>query len=113
MAARVEHLTSQSTPGLRPTFRILAAEALRNSYPKLADSFVRAALEDVRERDEIDDELLSALTSVAPEQTIALLPHLQPGAEYTVGNVFMQSNQVRRAAALYRTSWERVSLGSM
>jgi hypothetical protein len=103
-ANRAEQLAAQTTVTLRPAFRILAAQALKDRYPQLAEKFVRAALEDVRSRDTIDPELLSALATVAPEETIALLPHLKPGSNGIVINALLRSDQVRRAAALYRAS---------
>ena len=103
-AARVEQLALQSTPALRPEFRVLAAQALKDRYPELAAKFVRAALEDVASRDVIDPELLRGLAAVAPDETIALLPHLKPGSDFALADALMEANQVGRAAALYRAS---------
>jgi peroxiredoxin len=106
-AARVEQLASQSTPALRPEFRILAAQALKDRYPEIADKFARAALEDVRTRDSIDPRLLSALAPLAPEATIALLPHLKPGSDFIVADALMRSNQMRQAVPVYRASFKK------
>jgi len=103
-AARVEQLALQSTPALRPEFRILAAQALKDRYPELSEKFVRAALQDLRSRDAIDNQLLAALTGLAPEEAIALLPHLNAGSEQTVIVALVQSNRMPRAVALYRAS---------
>jgi peroxiredoxin len=106
-AARVERFASQSTPALRPEFRILAAQALKDRYPKLADKFVHAVLADVRSRDEIDFRLLDGLATLAPDETIALLPHLKPGSDLMMADAMMRSNQVRPAVALYRASFKK------
>jgi peroxiredoxin len=103
-AARVEQLALQSTPALRPEFRVLAAQALQERYPELAAKFVRAALEDVASRDVIDAQLLGALAALAPEETIALLPHLKPGSDYVVADALVRANQARRAVAVYRAA---------
>jgi peroxiredoxin len=106
-AARVEQLASQSTPALRPEFRILAAQALKERYPELAKTFTLAALEDVRSRDNIDPQLLSALATLAPEETMALLPHLGGGADFIVADALMRSNQLPAAVAIYQASFKK------
>ncbi len=88
-------------------FRVLAAEALKERHPDLAAKFVQAALEDVKGRESIDPELLSALTSVAPDETIALLPHLKLNSDDVVISALLESNRVRQAAALYRASAQK------
>jgi len=103
-AARAEQLASQSNPALRPQFLLLAARALKDRHPEIADRFVRSAFEEVGTRTEIDPELLSELTAAAPEETIALLPHLKPGSYSIVRNALIQINQAERAAALYRAN---------
>jgi peroxiredoxin len=111
-AARVEQLVSQSPAALRPEFRILAAQALKGRHPELAKKFVRAVFDDVRMRDAIDSRMLAALAGLAPEETVALLPHLKPGSAVEVADAFMRLNQVRPAVALYRASLEKGQLGT-
>jgi peroxiredoxin len=106
-AARLEKLIPQTSSVVGAQFRVLAAEALKERHPDLAAKFVQAALEDVKGRESIDPELLSALTSVAPDETIALLPRLKPNADDVVISALLQSNRVRQAAALYRASLKK------
>ncbi len=106
-AARVEQIAAQSPAGLRPEFRILAAQALKGRYPELAKKFVLASLADFRTRDTIDLLLLDTMAELAPEETIALLPHLKPGSEFDVAGAFMRTNQPRRAAPIYRASFKK------
>jgi peroxiredoxin len=106
-AARVEQLMPRMPSTVGTQFRVLAAEALKERHADLAAKFVRAALNDVKSREAIDPELLSALTSVAPDETIALLPHLKLNSDQVVISALLQSNRVRQAAALYRASLQK------
>jgi len=106
-AARLEQLIPPTPLMVGTEFRVLAGEALQERYPDLAAKFVQAALDDVKGREVIDPELLSALTSVAPDETIALLPRLQPNADDVVIAALLRSNRVRQAATLYRASMQR------
>jgi peroxiredoxin len=106
-AARVEQLVSKARPALRAEFRVLAAQTLKERHPDVANKFVKAAFEELRSQDTIDPQLLSELTAAAPEETIALLPHLKPGSEIFVINALIRMNQIQRAAVVYRTSLER------
>jgi peroxiredoxin len=103
-AARVEQTTSQSSADLRPEFRLLAAQALKDRYPDLARKFAQAAFAEVGLNDAISPRLLRSLAAIAPEETIALLPRLQAGSDRVVISALVQSGQSRRAAALYRQS---------
>jgi peroxiredoxin len=106
-AARVESLAQQSTPVLRTEFRILAAQALKDRHPELAGKFVKAALDDVRSREVIDENVLMSLAVLAPDETIALLPRLKPGSDLIVATAFMRADQERRAAPLYDAAWKK------
>jgi peroxiredoxin len=55
--------------------------------------------------------MLSALAVLAPDETIALLPHLQRGSDYIVADALVRSNQVRRAVPLYRAAWKKSEPG--
>lgn len=106
-AARLEQLMPQVPSMLGAQFRVLAAEALKERHPDLAAKFVHAALEDVNGRESIDPELLSALTSVAPDETIALLPRLKVNADDVVIGALLQGDRVRQATTLYRASMQK------
>jgi peroxiredoxin len=103
-AARVELLASQARAAVRPEFRMLAAQALKDRYPELANKFVQAVLAEVRSKDAIDPQVLQSLAEIAPEETIALLPGLKTGSDRIVINALFKSNQSRRAVDLYRAS---------
>ncbi len=83
---------------------MLAAQSLKARHPELAHKFVESVLADVGSIDAIGPQVLQLLTAIAPEETIALLPHLQPGSDRMIITALVQSNQARRAAALYRAS---------
>src|ERR1700722_19876840 len=87
----VESLAQQSTPALRTEFRILAAQALKDRHPEVAGKFVRAALEDVRSSDVVDENVLMSLAVLAPDETIALLPRLKPGSDIIIATAFMRA----------------------
>jgi peroxiredoxin len=106
-AARLEQVMPQLSSVLGAEFRVLAAEALKERYPNIAAKFVQAALEDVKGREAIDAELLSALTSVAPDETISLLPRLKQSADDVVISALLRSNRVRQAATVYRASMQK------
>jgi peroxiredoxin len=106
-AARVEQLASQSSPALRTEFRILAAQALKDRYPELADKFAHAALKDLSASDAIDPRLLSELAPLLPEETIALLPRTGPGVDLNVADALMRANQARPAVAIYSAYFKK------
>ncbi len=105
-AAQMEHLLPQIPATVAAQFRLLAADALKEHYPDLAAKFVRAALDDVKWREAIDPELLSALTLAAPDETVALLRHQKLNSDQVVISALLQANRVLQAAALYRASIE-------
>jgi peroxiredoxin len=108
-AARLEQLMPKIPARVGAQFRVLAAEALKEHHPDLAAQFVRAALDDVKGRESIEPELLSALASAAPDETIALLPHLKLNSDAVVISALLQSNRVRQAADLFRASTQKGS----
>ena len=106
-AARLDNLMPQIPSMVGAEFRVLAAEALKERHPDLAAKFVYAALGVVKGRESIDPELLSDLTSVAPEEAIELLPHLKLNADDVVISALLQADRVRQAATLYRASMQK------
>lgn len=101
-AARVAELSTQSPLALRPGFRILAAQALKDRHPELARKFVLASLGDIHTGDSIDLLELDTLAALAPEETIALMPRLKAGSDFDVAGAFMRTNQPHRAVPIYR-----------
>jgi peroxiredoxin len=83
---------------------MLAAQALKDRYPELANKFVQTVLAEIRSNDAIDPQVLQSLAEIAPEETIALLPNLKAGSDRFVINGLLSSNQPRRAADLIRAS---------
>jgi peroxiredoxin len=106
-AARVEQFAAQSTPALRTEYRILAAQALKDRYPELADKFARAALKDLSASDAIDPRLLSELAPLVPEESIALLPHTGRGVDFDVAGALMRANLLRPAVAIYSAYFKK------
>jgi peroxiredoxin len=106
-AARLEQLMPKIPSTVGAQFRVYAAEALKERHPDLAAKFVSNALDDVKWREGIEPELLSGLTSVAPDATVALLPHLKFNSDQVVISALLESNRVQEAVALYRASMQR------
>jgi peroxiredoxin len=102
-ALRLDLVSSKAPKPLAMEFRILAADALRERHPDLANKFVEQTVAELNAGKDwvVGYKLIQGLAQASPTDAIAVLPKLVPGYAQIVIAALAQSRRAAEAMALY------------
>ena len=109
-AKALEQKTADLPPALRQAFRMAAAASLRDSYPQLARRFIDLTVAEGRRDGSLGSATMSKLAELAPDESIALLPYLEPRSDGPLVNDLIYWRHTAAALTLYQAMLSRGSL---